>query len=340
MTFSFFSYKNGAKKGVGLIKSLRSILFACALIALGSTSVFAFEEGFILGMNVNFSGSATHPNISAADLDKMGAKSMQGGIGFIIDGGVDWGYLFGVKRWFNMSSAKVFSGMSLGLSLNIGQGFSSQVSGNEMATVFMNVAYTPVVYFNTNVKTYLFNGRFAFGVTLGMRIIADPTPTYSMYTDPQVVRDPGTHKPIEALQAGAGTIIVTKDMVKKMNPFGLIVGGDIEYIQPITKTSELVLGFYTTFTAYKPKYITMPGLLADLTKQMYDFDVEKHPLNSFWLNSFDFGIRIGINLLIDIEYPTRTANINKDTSDIEAAVSEKEEERKDVSTEGDPYVSR
>ena len=105
-------------------------------------------------------------------------------------------------------------------------------------------------------------------------MIADMSPAYLYYfSDPN-------------MKSGVGEIIVTEDMMKKMNPLMFSVKGTLEYNIPVLDTTDVVLGWYTRYNIYRPKYLTAPAKLAqsaDLSKPVLDY----------WLNSLDFGINFG-----------------------------------------------
>ncbi len=250
--------------------------------------VFAFDDGFVLGLKAHFSGAATRPHISEGDLEVMGATYMDGNVGFIIQGGADLTYIFDSQEYFGFQDNKIFGGLGWGAYLEIGQGYSGQVSGSEgVGDVFMNVFFTPVVHLGTTLKTYLLSNRLVLGFGIGGRLIADPTPTYDMYSSvPKVI------------PSDVGTIIVTDEMVKKMNPWGAELRFSLEYIQPVLDTMELVLGAYTSYCIYKPGYISMPEKLKTEAKKN-GFDADNTKLDSFFLNSFDFGVSIGLNFKVN-----------------------------------------
>lgn len=259
-----------------------------AVLFLSSLPVFAFDDGFVLGMKVLFSGSATRPHISNADLKTMGADFLKGNVGFITSGEFDLTYIFDAKKYFNLTDTKSFGGLGFQTFIGIGQGFSGQISGMGPISVFVNVYYTPVVTCGFGLKGYFLSNRMVVSLGLGTRIIADPTPNYDMYNS-----DPATLKGVD----GVGTMIVTKDMMKKMNAFGFLTKFNIEYVQPILNTTEMVLGAFCSYCVYKPKYVAMPPALEDAAKAT-NFDAKNTPLKSFYLNSLDFGVSLGFNFKV------------------------------------------
>lgn len=266
----------------------------CLLIAslTFAEAAFAFDSGFVFGMNAHFSGSYTDIHIKKSDLDKMGANYLNGSVGFIMGGEANLTYIFDGKRYFHLQNKTMFGGVGLGFFVGVGQGFAGEISGKEGANIFINVFYTPVITLGTDVKAYFLQNRLIVFSGLGARIIADTTPTYDMYNDSS---DPGL-KEID----GVGTIIITKDMMKKMNAVGFLIRTGVEYVQPILPTTELVLGGYISYCIYKPKYIAMPKVLAEVAAaNPPHFIANEMPLNSFFLNSFDFGLTLGINFRVN-----------------------------------------
>lgn len=245
-----------------------------------------FDNGMVFIVMANFSGSLTDPYISDSDLKKMGANFFKGGTGFIMGGEAQLGYVFGKDRWFPNNKTRDFSAVGLFFYFSVGQGVATQSSGSlvggEQIDVFFTASYTPVINFGVSTKTYFFYNRMAIGISIGTRLIADTTPEYYFYS---------THPNIFPTEVG--TLIVTSDMMKKMNAFAFSTGGFIEYNQPILRTVQMILRLYGTYNVYKPKYITMPPTLEASAKSQVGFDSSK-PVNSFYLNSFDFGISIGL----------------------------------------------
>lgn len=264
-------------------------------ISLNSINLYGFEEGFIWGLRANFNGSATLPSISQEDLNKMGASFMKGSVGYTMDGEAELGYLFGVDRWFGgkKSEFSKFSGMSLYVSVGVGSGFSGMVSGGTFkgvsAQVFININYAPVVSFGIGSKLYLLESRLALGLQLGGKLIADTSPEYLAYADQPI--NLGDVKLPEM-----GEIIVTDFMKKNMNPVMFSIKLMLEYNQPINDRVEVILGIYSRFNIYKPKYITMPDSLLQLIQNGADkpnFNTET-PMSSLYLNSIDFGLSLGL----------------------------------------------
>ena len=257
------------------------IFFAIAL------NLYSFDEGFVWALKANFNGTATMPSISQEDLKKIGAAYMKGSIGYTMDGEAELGYLFGSEKWFNGMTPDKFSGMSLFASIGVGNGFAGQVAGNKIegveAAAYINVNYAPVISFGVGTKAYFLNSRLSLGLHIGGKLIADLSPEYLAYFDQEM---PGFPE--------IGEIIVTDFMMKNMNPLMLSLKLMLEYNQPVNDRVEVILGLYTRFNIYSPKYITMPDSLYQLMKVAApDFTMET-PLKSYYINSLDFGLTIGL----------------------------------------------
>ena len=269
-------------------------LLVSVLCVLGTTS--AFEQGWVLNMKANVGGSLTIPSISDADLAYLGANKMEGTLGFVAAGKAEVGYIFDSPTYFNLPSDHVFSGVGAFGYIGVGEGFAGQISGTEVSgeqvNVYMNIHYTPVISLGATGKAYFFHNRLAVGLSAGMKMIADTTPSYEQYDDK------------DALGAEVGTIIVDEWMMKNMNPFTASFELLVEYNVPILPTMELILGGYTQFNIFKPKYITMPPKLQDSAiqdaekqfeegKRSEPLDLRK-PIDSYFINSFDFGLTIAL----------------------------------------------
>lgn len=271
--------------------------FLVVMLFMITSILYSFEEGFIWGLRANFNGSLTLPSISQEDLDKMGAASMKGAVGYTMDGEAELGYLFGAERWFGKekSDFSKFSGMSLYVSIGVGTGFSGMVSGNTIGgatvNVFMNVNYKPVISFGIGSKLYLLESRMAIGLQLGGKVIADTSPEYLAYSDSDSTFASLT-PPVTLPEMGE--LIVTDFMKKNMNPVMFSIKLMLEYNQPINDRVEVVLGIYTRFNIYKPKYITMPTSLLGVIQGIRPSFTAETPMPSFYLNSFDFGITLGL----------------------------------------------
>lgn len=272
----------------------RKFLFIVSIITLIiSINAHGFDEGFIWSLKANFNESLTIPSINNSDLDKMGASFLKGSMGFTMDGEAELGYLFGVDRWFGgkKSDFSKFSGMSLYASIGVGSGFSGLISGgtynNVSVKMFINVNYSPIITFGVGSKLYLLESRLALGLQLGGKIIADTSPEYLAYADQKI--DFNDIKLPEV-----GEIVVTDFMMKNMNPVMFSIKLMLEYNQPISERVEVVLGMYSRFNIYKPNYITMPDTLMKMLTNVRPNFTAQTPLNSFYLNSFDFGLSLGL----------------------------------------------
>ena len=273
---------------------MKKKFLAIIILIVISLNLYGFEEGFIWGLRANFNESLTIPSINNSDMDKMGASFMKGSMGFTMDGEAELGYLFGVDKWFGgkKSDFSKFSGMSLYVSVGVGSGFSGMVSGGTFeavsAQMFININYAPVVSFGIGSKLYLLESRLALGLQIGGKLIADTSPEYLAYSDidlSNIIKLPEM-----------GEIVVTDFMMKNMNPVMFSIKLMLEYNQPINDRVEVILGVYSRFNIYKPKYITMPDSLLKLIKgpaEKPNFSTET-PMSSLYLNSIDFGLSLGL----------------------------------------------
>ena len=252
------------------------------LLILGF-SVFpaaALRGGPLLYLQADFGGGLTTPFISDTSLKQLnsGALKMSGMMSsLLISGNLEGGYVFDSNRFFGLRQGHPFSALGVFAYLGVGQGNSGQKitadTGSGIVDTFVFINFIPVVNFGVSAKAYFFRNRLALGAHIGGRLIADTRPSFLSYTSP-----PSTPK--------VGEIIVTEDMMKKMNPLMFSVKGMMEYNIPVLETTDIVMGWYTRYNIYRPKYLTAPPELAgaaDLSKPVLDF----------WLNSFDFGVSIG-----------------------------------------------
>lgn len=279
MTFA----KNYNKKKTLPILTLLPLLIATLFFSNGA---YAFQDGIVLTLRADFEVSLTTPEISKEELALLGgANKMDGMAGFVMAGEAELGYIFNAKEWMNIDN-KYFTGIGLHFNLGVGQGHSGQISGMNEAgkqiDVFVNVYYTPVITFATSLRVYLFEGRMALGTSIGGKMIADPAPTFQMYNNAG----------LKELQ-GVGSMIITEWQMKNMNPFAFRNKFFIEYNQPIVEKMELGLGLFFAYNIYQPKYLTLPPDLLEGAKGK-GFD-PKRKLNSFYLNSTEFGLSIGLN---------------------------------------------
>lgn len=268
---------------------------AVVLLTVIAIHLYAFDSGFTLGLKANFSGSYTDPHIGKKDMEYLGAQFMRGMVGFVMSGEAELAYAFDAVRYFNCQTNDVFSGLGLAFNLGIGQGFSGQISGSNGVEVYCRVYMTPIVTFGTAVKAMFFQNRFALGFGLGGKMLADPQPTYELYTNLN-------EKQLKELkQEGAdfypetGTLYIPKSMMEKMNPLGLTLKTSIEYNQPVISRMDLTVGAYMSYTIYKPGYVSLPRKLMENAKKVNPkIDFEKDKLKSFYMNNFDFGISLGL----------------------------------------------
>ena len=269
--------------------------FLVVMLFMITSILYSFEEGFIWGLRANFNGSLTLPSISQEDLNKMGAAYMKGAVGYTMDGEAELGYLFGAERWFGKekSDFSKFSGISLYVSIGVGNGFTGLVAGNTIRginpNIFINVNYTPVISFGIGSKLYLLESRMAIGLQLGGKLIADTSPEYLAYSDMDLS---AVFTNITLPQMGE--IIVTDFMKKNMNPVMFSIKLMLEYNQPINDRVEVVLGIYTRFNIYKPKYITMPTSLLGVIQGIRPSFTAETPMPTYYINSLDFGLTLGL----------------------------------------------
>lgn len=273
-----------------------NILKLCVMFSfvLLSSKVYSFENGAILNLRADFGGSYSMPSISAADLEKLGSSYMKGMVDFVMSGEAEIGYIFGAEEFFNQKDNKVFGGVGLFGVIGVGQGYAGQSSGTlvdigeekKQIDVYVNVYYTPVITFGIATKVYFFRNKMAVGLTLGGKMIADPNPTYQFYSSDKDVFD-----------TEVGTLIVTEEMMKKMNPIMGSAKISIEYNIVVLDTLEFILGGYGRYNIYSPQYLTMPKTLMDAAVAnsggKLDFN---EPMKSYFINSLDFGLSLGMGL--------------------------------------------
>lgn len=288
---------------------------AVVLLTVIAIHLYAFDSGFTLGLKANLTGSLTDPRINKKDLDYLGGNGMKGMLGYITTGEADLTYLFDSIRYFRLQDNSVFGGLGWSFALGLGQGFSGQISGQfndklnggkgKQIDVFCRVHMTPVLTLTSGVRSYFLRNRLSLGVNTGIRMPLDPQPIYELYTNltPDEVEE--LKKVGLDFSSETGTLLITQEQMKKINPVGFIFKGFIEYNQPFLSNMEIVLGGFLSYTVYKPKYVTMPQKLIDAAKAggklkepPVDVDVVNHPINSFYMNSLDFGITIGLTFKV------------------------------------------
>ena len=264
-----------------------SKLLYLLLLGFAVFPLTALEGGPHLYLRADFGGTLSLPSISDDSLKQFNkdAVKMTGMLsGLLISGELEGGYIFDSNRFFGLRQGHPFSALGVFAYLGVGQGNTSQkvsavVSGKDFDT-FMVVDFTPVIDFGLSAKAYLFKNRLALGAGLGGRMIADMSPDYLVYsTDPSII------------ETEVGQIIVTEEMMKKMNPFMFSMKGTVEYNISLIKTTDIILGWYTRFNIYQPRYLTAPKKLADMAAANGG-DITQ-PFPDYWLNSLDFGVNLG-----------------------------------------------
>lgn len=269
-------------------KILYKGLLALGLVFISFLPLSAFETGPLLYLRADFGGGLTLPSIPLSSLKQFNkdAVKMSGMMSsLLMSGELEGGYVFGSDTFFGLHKNHPFSALGTFAYIGVGQGNTSQkvsalISGTTPFDTFMIVDFTPVVNFGLSAKAYFFKNRFAAGMGIGGRLIADMSPDYLVYsTDPAVI-------PTEV-----GQIIVTEDMMKKMNPLMFSAKVMLEYNIPVLDTTDIVLGWYTRYNIYRPKYLTAPKKLADMAASGGG-DITQ-PFPDYWLNSLDFGVNIG-----------------------------------------------
>ena len=288
------------------MKSINKIFFVIMFTA-GGFAAFSFEEGFTLGLRANFSGSYTNPSLNEADKGYLGASFMRGMVGFIMNGEAELTYIFDSKRYFHYTDNSIFGGLGLAFNLGVGQGFSGQISGQyngivgKDIEVYCRVYMTPVITFGTTVKAMLFKNRLVIGLGIGGKLLADPQPTYELYTNL-------TDEEADTLYNNGngpdfypetGTLYVPSAMMRKMNPLGFVFKTLIDYNVPLIEKMSVTMGSYVSYTIYKPRYVSLPKKIAKASVENgklngVDVNFERDPIKSFFMNSFDFGISLGL----------------------------------------------
>ncbi len=278
----------------------RSIMKKLALITVMvciSINLYSFEKGWVFGLRADFGGSLTLPEISDSTLEFLNpkAQSMSGFLsGLLIGGEASVGYIFNSQELFSLNDTHSFSGIGLYGYIGMGMGNVSQkitaVEAGELFDIFIVVDYTPVVNFGVKTNALFFNNRLSVGLGIGGKAILDYTPQYLLYsTLPDVIK------------TEIGTVIVPNDLLTKLNPLGFSVRFELGYAIPMLPTTEFVLGFYTQYNLYSPRYLTIPPTLESLAQSnaippdSLDFSRE---FPDYWLNSLEFGVNIGISLIL------------------------------------------
>ena len=297
------------------MKQIKKIVFLVMFVFI-SFSAFAFNEGFTLGLRANFSGSYTDPYINEADKKYLGADFMHGMVGFIMNGDAELTYIFDSVRYFNYTN-NIFGGLGLAFNLGIGQGFSGQISGTKQQSftgadgkpykkdieVYCRVYMTPVITFGTGLKTLLLKNRLVLGFGIGGKLLADPQPTYELYTNlnEEELKELKDSEAKIDFYPETGTLFIPQSMMKKMNPLGLLLKLSIEYNQPIISTMGLTMGGYLSYSIYKPGSVALPkkieqaAIINGLTQNpQVHVNFGQDTIKSFFMNNLDFGISLGL----------------------------------------------
>ena len=293
------------------MKPIKKIIFLVMFVFV-SFSAFAFNEGFTLGLRANFSGSYTDPYINEADKKYLGAAFMKGMAGFIMNGEAELTYIFDSVRYFNYTN-NIFGGLGLAFNLGVGQGFSGQISGTKQQSftgadgkpykkdieVYCRVYMTPVITFGTGLKTLLLKNRLVLGFGIGGKLLADPQPTYELYTNLNDEELAALKKTNIDFSSETGTLYISESMMKIMNPLSLLLKLSIEYNQPIISTMGLTMGGYLSYSIYKPGYVALPkkveqAAIGNGQQNGVDVNFARDPIKSFFMNNLDFGISLGL----------------------------------------------
>lgn len=288
-----------------------AILFSAVFIF----HAYAFNSGFTLGLKANLTGSLTRPKINEEDKALLGANRMDGSLGYITTGEAEVTYLFDSIRYFRLQDNNVFGGLGWCFAFGLGQGFTGQISGQydkdalkKQIDLYCRIHMTPVLTFTTGLRSYFLRNRLSLVGNIGIKMPLDPQPVYEVYTNltPEEVNilKKATKGAID-FSSETGTLLITNDQIKKINPFGFIMKGTIEYNQPFLTNMEIVLGAFLSYAVYRPKYVTMPQKLitaAQLNAKLKDpkstFDLLQTPINSLYLNSLDFGVTVGLTFKV------------------------------------------
>ena len=238
---------------------------------------------------------------------------MDGSLGYITTGEVDLTYIFDSIRYFRMQDNSIFGGLGWSFALGLGQGFTGQISGQydtdalkKQIDLFCRIHMTPVLTFTTGLRSYFLRNRLSLGGNIGIKLPLDPQPVYEVYTNltPEEVNilKKATKGEVD-FSNETGTLLITDEQMKKINPIGFIMKGYIEYNQPFLNNMEIVLGAFLSYAVYRPKYVTMPQKLitaaqANAIKENRTLNLVDTPINSLYLNSLDFGVSIGLTFKV------------------------------------------
>lgn len=280
------------------------LLIVCFFFA-SSIPLIAYGSGFTLGIKAYPSATYTLPHISKEDIEYLGGKGMKGMLGYITTGAAELAYNFDSVRYFGYQDTSIFSGLGLAGYFGVGQGFSGQISGqyNEVVgdiNVYCRVYMKATLNMGATLKTLLFNNRMSINFGTGINMLLDPHPTYELTTnlsteDVEKLRNPPGNIDFSN---EVGTLLITDEMMKKMNPVGFVFNFGLDYYQPVTQHMQLTLGGFVAYTVYKPGYVSLPQKLADAAKKGAEakgreIDLTK-PIKSFYMNSVNFGLSVGL----------------------------------------------
>ena len=84
-----------------------------------------------------------------------------------------------------------------------------------------------------------------------------------------------------------------------MNPLGLTLKAVIDYNIPLIEKMNVTMGSYASYTIYKPGYVSLPKKIAKAAIENgklkgIDVNFERDSIKSFFMNSLDFGISLGL----------------------------------------------
>ena len=301
---------------IKFMKIFKAIIFIFFLIT--PLQFLAADDNLTLGLKAHFLGSYTDPHIGEQDKKYLGAEFMRGMVGFIMSGEAELTYAFDAVRYFNCQTTDVFSGLGLAFNLGIGQGFSGQISGTKGQrftlgenTYFKDIEVyfrgymTPVVTFGTAVKALFLQKRIALGVGVGGKMLADPQPTYELYTnlteeEAKILNNNGNGPDF---YPETGTLFIPAQMMQKMNPLGFTLKTSLEYCQPVISRMDITIGTYISYTIYKPKYVSLPKKIAQAAVENgklkgIDVKFERDKLETFYMNNLDFGVSLGLSFRV------------------------------------------
>ncbi len=280
-------------------------LYVLILSLILSSSVFAFDSGFTLGIKAYPTATLTMPHISKEDMAYLGGNGMKGMLGYITTGSAELTYLFDSVRYFGYQDGSIFSGLGLAGYFGVGQGFSGQISGQYNETVgdinvYCRVYMKATLNMGTTLKTFLFNNRMSVNFGLGLNMLLDPHPTYELTTNlstedvDKLIKSPANLD----FSNEVGTLLITDEMMKKMNPLGYVFNFGLDYYQPVTSHMKLTMGGFLSYTIYKPGYVSLPQKLAEAAKkgakaEGREIDLSK-PIKSFYMNALNFGLSVGL----------------------------------------------